>query len=144
MGRFLLEKSKVDQGWHVLTDLENLVVIKFKDGDYLNINTKNITCLGDKIEDERMKVILSDAENYMALFKPMEGFPGNYGMAFAENFNFSDSYTEENELIFYCKEPVKIKVTVCARDFYSYEDFIESLENIIKYLKSKRDWKKLT
>lgn len=142
MGRFLLEKSKVDQGWHVLTDLENLVVIKFKDGDYLN--TKNITCLGDKIEDERMKEILSDAENYMALFKPMEGLSENYGMAFTENFNFSDSYSEENELIFYCKEPVKIKVTVCARDFSSYENFIESLENIIKYIKSKRDLKKLT
>lgn len=141
MSRYLLEKSKVDQGWYVLTDLRNLVVIKFKDGEF--IKTKNATCLGDKIEPEKMKEILSDAENYMALFKPMEGLSENYGMAFTENFNFSDSQ-EENELIFYCKEPVKIKVTVCARDFSYEEKFIESLENIIKYIKSKRDLKKLT
>lgn len=142
MGRYLIEKSKIDKGWYVLTDLKNLVVIKFKEGDFLK--TRNVTCLGNKIEDEKMKDILSDAESYIALFKPMEGLSENYGMAFTENFNFSDSYSEENELIFYCKEPVKIKVTVCARDFSSYENFIESLENIIKYIKSKRDLKKLT
>lgn len=142
MSRYLLEKSKIDKGWYVLTDLKNLVVIKFKEGDFLK--TRNVTCLGNKIEDEKMKDILSDAENYVALFKPMEGLSENYGMAFTENFNFFDSYSEENELIFYCKEPVKIKVTVCARDFSSYENFIESLENIIKYIKSKRDLKKLT
>lgn len=142
MGRYLIEKSKINQGWYVLTDLKNLVVIKFKEGEFLK--TRNVTCLGNKIEDEKMKDILSDAENYVALFKPMEGLSENYGMAFTENFNFSDSYSEENELIFYCKEPVKVKVTVCARDFSSYENFIESLENIIKYIKSKRDLKKLT
>lgn len=142
MSRYLLEKSKIDQGWYVLADLKNLVVIKFKEGDFLK--TRNVTCLGNKIEGEKMKDILSDAENYVALFKPMEGLPENYGMAFTENFNFADSYSEENELIFYCKEPVKVKVTVCARDFSSYGNFIESLENIIKYIKSKRDLKKLT
>lgn len=142
MSRYLLEKSKVDQGWYVLTDLRNLVVIKFKDGEF--IETKNAACLGDKIEPEKMKEILSDAESYMALFKPMEGLSENCGLAFPENFNFSNSSSEENELIFYCKAPIKIKVTVCAKDFSSYENMMKSLENISKYLKSKRNLKKLT
>lgn len=139
MGRFLLEKSKVDQGWHVLTDLENLVVIKFKDGDYLN--TKNITCLGDKIEDERMKEILSDAANYMALHKAVEGLSGDCGVIFPEDFEFSNYSYEKNKLIFYCKTPIKIKVVISVKDF-TYNDLIKSLENLTTYLKKEKGiWK---
>lgn len=31
MGRFKLEKSKIDEDWWVITDTDNLVVIKFKE-----------------------------------------------------------------------------------------------------------------
>lgn len=141
MGKYLLEKSKINQGWYVLTNLENLVVIRFKEDDFCG--TKNVTCIGDKMEDEKIKEILSDAESYMRIYKPMEGLPQNCGLSFPEDFEFCDFSSEKNKLIFYCKKPIKIKVEVSTGNF-SCGDLIKSLENIIGLLKKAKDTGNLT
>lgn len=136
MGKYILEKSKVNKDGYVLTDIENLVVIRFNENDFLG--SKNVTCIGEKIEEEKMKDILSDAERYMSLFKAMEGYPQNCGLSFPEDFDFSDPSSDKNKLIFYCKKPTKIKIVVKANNFSS-SDLIKSLENIIELLKKQKN-----
>lgn len=137
MGKFLLEKSKVNKDGYVLTDVENLVVIRFNENDFSG--SKNITCIGEKIiEEEKMKDILSNAERYMSLFKTMEGYPQNCGISFPEDFDFSDPSSDNNKPIFYCKKPIKIKIEVKA-NIFSSSNLIKSLENIIELLKKQKN-----
>ena len=48
MKRFVLEKSQELPGWWVLTDTENMVVIRFKENDFNN--SQKVTILGEKQE----------------------------------------------------------------------------------------------
>lgn len=69
MGRFKLEKSKEKEGWWVLTDTENLVVIKFKEHEF-NESQKVSFLDDDKLVIERlgaqgMARVLREMGDYM-------------------------------------------------------------------------------
>ena len=69
MGRFKLEKSKIDDDWWVITDTDNLVVIKFK--EHMFNETQKISIIDeDKLRRsgdiaDVLSGIVSDIEDYM-------------------------------------------------------------------------------
>lgn len=69
MGRFKLEKSKIDEDWWVITDTDNLVVIKFK--EHMFNKTQKISIIDeDKLRRsgdiaDVLSGIVSDIEDYM-------------------------------------------------------------------------------
>lgn len=69
MRRFKLEKSKIDEDWWVITDTDNLVVIKFK--EHMFDETKKVSVIDeDKLKRsgdmaDVLSGIVSDIEDYM-------------------------------------------------------------------------------
>ncbi len=69
MNRFKLEKSQDLPGWWVLTDTENLVVVKFKEHEYNE--SQKITFIGDdqstieKLGEQGIASVLREMGDYM-------------------------------------------------------------------------------
>ena len=71
MKRFKLERSQDLPGWWVLTDTENMVVIKFKENDFNN--SQKVTILGeeqevlDKLGVNGLARVLREMADYLSI-----------------------------------------------------------------------------
>ena len=65
MGRFRLEKSKLTEGWWVLTDMVNLVVITFEEGRFNE--TQKIT----KLEGGENYISMNDVMAQVRIIREM-------------------------------------------------------------------------
>lgn len=122
MNRFRLEKSKDLPGWWVLTDTENLVVVKFKEHEYNE--RQKITFIGDdqsiieKLGAQGIASVLREMGDYM--------FTHWYNIAFPTTvFEFRQDDDNDRLLLIRNKFP---KLTIEINDICDLKQLSDALK----------------
>lgn len=129
--RFILQESQELPGWWILTDIENEVVVKFKDKDFNG--TQKVTPLNDdSITLERvggahgLSRVMREIGNYMARYHGDIAFKQPYGWKYSE---------DNEELILYRNKSPKWELRLLSET--NKEALATSLRKAAEYL-SKR------
>lgn len=129
--RFILQESQELPAWWVLTDIENEVVVKFKDKDFNG--TQKVTPLNDdSITLERvggvhgLARVMREIGNYMARYHGDIAFKQPYGWKYSE---------DSEELILYRNKSPKWELRLLSET--NKEALATSLRKAAEYL-SKR------
>lgn len=126
MKRFKLEKSQNLPNWWVLTDTENLIVIRFEHGKYNESQQatvldesrfNNASCIGE------LSTIIREIGEYMVRYHGGIAFDSVYGL----------EHSEEDETLFLCryKSP---KWRLELMDKASKEEWASSLRKAAEWL----------
>ena len=141
MSRFKLEKSKTDEGWWVITDTENLVVIKFK--EHMFNETQKVSIIDeDKLKRSgnmanTLSRIMSEMGDYM--------FTHYYSIALpTPSFEFREDDEGDIFLLhnYFPKFKVKIEeacdLSDLSKAFKCAGDFVDGYIKMIKGKEKRR------
>lgn len=122
MSRFKLEKSKIQDGWYILTDTENLVVINFKEHEFNE--TQKVTFIDDgqdvieKLGKQGIARVLREMGDYM--------FTHWYSIAFPTPvFEFREDDENDRMLLIRNKFP---KLTIEINDNCDLKQLSDALK----------------
>lgn len=124
MERFKLEKSQDLPGWWVLTDTENLIVLRFEEHNY-NDNQK-VSVLNDdvikKLGVQELSRALREMGDFMVRYHGDIAFPQPYGW----------KYSRDDELLLYRNKFPKFEIHLYDR--CDKNDLVKSLHKAIEWL----------
>ena len=130
MERFRLEKSQDQQGLWVLTDTENLIVIKFEDGKFND--TQKTSFINDdavdKLGAQGLARVMREMGEYMVKYHGDVAFSQPYGFKYSE---------DEEELYLYRRKFPAWELRV-INDNISNRELANSLKKAAEWL-SKKD-----
>lgn len=101
--RFIIQESQDLPGWWVLTDIENEIVVKFKDKDFNG--TQKVTLLND---DSTTLAKVGGAQGYARVMREIGEYMVRYHGDIAFKQPYGWKYSEDGEeMILYRNKPPK-------------------------------------